>query len=185
MQSWRWLRAKPKLPGAERLIYMCWRQDLLGLPAAGRCRRWEAAGMERVWGALRDSQEESTLCMHTRNLLAAERVTGVQTASAAGRGRGSNHPPAPSPTLGRGAAASLSRGRWVLPEGAQHKAVPQHTPAWWSQHYGGWAPQPCATRQAGIKARRHHTAAKPSLLGQSDFKQQHKLVLPSKASSRR
>lgn len=67
---------------------MCWRQDLLGLPAAGRYRRWEAAGMERVWGALRDSREESTLCMHTRNLLAAERVTRVQTAPQLGGGAG-------------------------------------------------------------------------------------------------
>lgn len=44
---------------------------------------------------------------------------------------------------------------------------------------------PVPTWQARIKARRHHTAAKPSLLGQSDFKQQHELILPSKASSGR
>lgn len=129
-------RAKPKLSGS-RAADSCadvWEQDLLGSAAAGRCRRWEAAGRERVRGVLQDSPEENTHSTCTPGICWQQRCYMGANSPAAGMRHSPNHPAAPSPALGHWAAASLSRGRRV------HEAHPQHTPARWSQHYGGWGP---------------------------------------------
>lgn len=130
-------RAKPKLSGS-RAADSC--ADVLGAGSAGLGCGWE---MQKV-GSSREGEGSGraagqprgkhTLYMHTRNLLAAERCYMGANSPAAGMRHSPNHPPAPSPALGHGAAASLSHGRRV------HEAHPQHTPARWSQHYGGWGP---------------------------------------------
>lgn len=136
----------------------------------------EGEGSGRAAGQPRGKH---TLYMHTRNLLAAEVLHGCKQPCSWDE----TQPQPPS-------CSQPCSGTWgcCFPEPwetGSRGSSPAHTCSVVTALWRMGPHSPVPTWQARIKAQRHHTAAKPSLLGQSDFKQQHELILPSKASSGR